>query len=163
MAEYAKILNGLDEATVAKNRRIIREYQDAVGQMEYTLGLERLSSPDLSDPTLVRVLDLLLDTYRTESNGVLYEKTSDDLHIEPLRKQLRSVIEALRNPEGEKGKGIVDPKNTRLPLTGAIDCLEFIRSMALAYVENPSSNIGYLDFLARITPREQKRGSILIP
>jgi hypothetical protein len=163
MEEYARILNSQDEATVAKSRRTIREYQDAVAHMEYTLGLERLSSPDLADQDLVQALDLLLDTYGTEAKGVLYEKASNDLRIEPLRKQLRNVIESLRNPEGEKGHGIVDPQNTRLPLSGAIDCLEFVRSMALAYMENPKSNIGYLDFLARITPREKKRGSILIP
>lgn len=163
MAEYAKIMHTLDEATVAKNQKAIREHQDALGRLEYTLGLERLSSPGLGDQDLVKTLDLLLDTYRTESKGVLYEKTSEDLRVEPLRKQLRSMIESLRNPEGEQGKGIIDPKSTRLPLSGAIDCLEFIRSMAQAYMESSHSDIGYLDFLARITPREQKRGSILIP
>ncbi len=162
MADYAKHLNSQDEATREKGRRTVGEHQDVIVHLEYTLGVERLSSRDLTDRDLVQALDLLLDTYRTEANGVLYEKTSDDLRVEPLRKQLRRIVESFRNPEGEKGTGIVDPQNTRLQLGAAIDCLEFVRSMALAYLADRHSETGYLDSLARLTPREQKRGSIFL-
>jgi hypothetical protein len=163
MADYARRLNRQDEAAVEKNQRIIREHQDVVGRLEYILGLERLSSHDLSDRDVLETVDLLLKTYQTESKGILYEKMSDNLRIEPLRQQLRTVIESFRNPEGEKAKGIVDPQNTRLQLGAAIECLEFIRSMVLAYMEDRNSETGYVDFLARITPREPSRGSILMP
>jgi hypothetical protein len=64
---------------------------------------------------------VLLETYRTEDKGVLYEKTSNDLRVESLRRELRKIVESFRNPEGEQSRGIVDPKSTRLPLGAAID------------------------------------------
>jgi hypothetical protein len=94
----------------------------------------------------------------------LYEKTSGDLRIEALRCSLRTAIEALRNPEGQEGRGIVDAKSSRLPLSVAIDCLEFVRSLAASYIADRESVSGYVDFLARLFPRDAKRGSsILMP
>jgi hypothetical protein len=122
-----------------------------------------MASRDLTDEDVARAVDLLLETYRTEDKGVLYEKTSDNLRVEPLRRELRKVVESFRNPEGEQQKGIVDPKSTRLQLGAAIECLEFIQSLVRAYLEDKRSTTGYIDFLARVIPREEKRSSLIMP
>ena len=50
-----------------------------------------------------------------------------------------------------------------LQLSAAIECLELIRSLAGMYLEERGASSGYLDFLARLFPREAKRSSIVMP
>jgi len=161
--DYGKRLRSLDANTQERNKRIFQDHQEAVVQLEYMLSRERLMSHDLTDRDLTQAVEVLLETYKTEANGVLYEKTSEDLRIEPLRKELRKTIESLRNPEGNEGKGIVDPQGTRLTLSAAIECLEYLRSLVTAYQEDRRSVSGYLDFLARAIPRKEARSSIIMP
>jgi hypothetical protein len=161
--DYRKRIQNLDQATLEKNRRVLREHQDVIAHLEYAISRQRILSRDLSDKDVEQAVDILLENYRTEDKGLLYEKNSDDLRVDSLRRELREIIESYRNPEGEEEIGIVDPKNTRLHLGAAIECLEFIRSLAMAYLKDRSSSSGYVDFLARIVPREEKRSSILMP
>jgi len=161
--DYARHLRSLGHAVQERNQRILRDSQNVVAHLEYTLSRERMASRDLTDEDVARAVDLLLETYRTEDKGVLYEKTSDNLRVEPLRRELRKVVESFRNPEGEQQKGIVDPKSTRLQLGAAIECLEFIQSLVRAYLEDKRSTTGYIDFLARVIPREEKRSSLIMP
>ena len=162
MADYARRIGTLDSSDHDRNSRIFRDYQDVIAHLEYTIARERMSSRDLRDRDVMQAVDILLDTYRTEDKGVLYEKTSEDLRIEPLRRELRKAIESLRNPEEER-KGIVDPQGVRLRLGVAIDCLECVRSMVIAYQSGrPSSPSGYVDFLARVLPRKDTRSSIVL-
>jgi hypothetical protein len=161
--DYQKRLQEMDLLNQEKHRRVISQYQDAIAHLEYAISQERLLSRDLKDKDVAQAVDVLLDTYRTEDKGILYETTSDDIRIEPLRQELRKIIETYRNPEGTERQGVVDPKNTRLPLSGAIECLEFIQSMIAMYRESRSSIWGYVDFLARITPRSEGKSSIIFP
>jgi hypothetical protein len=161
--DYAKRIRNLDGPAQERNKKVLQDHQSAVAHLEYTLARERMLSRDLTDEDVARAVDILLETYRTEDKGILYEKTSDDLRIESLRRELRKVIESLRNPEGEQNKGIVDPKSTRLQLGAAIECLEFIRSLVTVYMEDRRAATGYIDFLARVIPREEKRSSLIMP
>ena len=161
--DYGRRLRNLDENAQTRNRRILQDSQDAIVRLEYALSQERLVSHDLTDKDVVQAVEVLLETYKTEDKGVLYEKTSEDLRVEPLRRELRKIIESLRNPEGTESKGIVDPQNTRLTLSAAIDCLEYIRSIAAAYLQDRRSASGYVDFLARVIPRKETRSSIIMP
>ena len=161
MADYARRIGTLDSSDHDRNSRVFRDHQDVIAHLEYTIARERMSSRDLRDRDVMQAVDILLDTYRTEDKGVLYEKTSEDLRIEPLRRELRKAIESLRNPEGE-AKGIVDPQNVRLRLSVAIDCLECIRSMVVAYQSDKHSSSGYVDFLARVLPGKDTRSSIVL-
>jgi hypothetical protein len=162
-AEYRKRVQNLDQATQDRNRRVILDYQNVIAHLEYAISHQRIVSRNLKDKEVTEAADILLENYRTEDKGLLYEKTSDNLRVESLRRELRDIIESYRNPEGEKDKGIVDPKNQRLQLGAAIECLEFIRSLALAYMEDRGSSSGYVDFLARVVPREEKSSSIIMP
>ncbi len=160
--DYTKRIRSMGPNAYEKNQRLLHEHQDAIARIEYLLARERLSDPNLTDNNVVQAISVLLETYRTEDKGVLYEKTSEDLRIEALRRELRKSIESLRNPEGQENRGIVDPQKTRLSLSAAIDCLEFVRSLAAAYLEGRGSTSSYVDFLARLFPREEKRSSIVM-
>jgi hypothetical protein len=160
--DYAKHFRSLDPNSLVRNQRIVSEHQGALAQIEYVLARERLSDRNLTDKEVVEATGILIETYRTEDKGVLYEKTSEDLRIEALRRTLKTAVESLRNPEGQEARGIVDPQKTRLPLSVVIDCLDFVRALALSYIADRSSASGYLDFLARLFPREQKRGSSIV-
>jgi len=147
-----------------RNQRTFHERQDTIARIEYTLARERLSDRSLRDKDVVDAIGILLDTYRTEDKGVLYEKTSEDLRVEALRRTLRSTLEALRNPGGQENRGIVDTHSEHLPLSAAIDCLEIVRALAASYLADRVTDSGYVDFLARLYPREEQRGSsILMP
>ena len=161
--EYGKRLRALKPNDPDEVRRLLYDHRDSVAQLEYVLARERLSDRDLTDNDVSAAVNALLETYRTEDKGVLYEKTCDDLRVETLRRELRNTIESLRNPQGEAGRGVVDPVSKRLSLSAAINCLEFIALMASSFLADRGSASGYVDFLARLLPREGKRRSILAP
>jgi hypothetical protein len=161
--DYGKRIRSLDPATRERNKSVMHDYQDVIAHLEYALSRERILSRDFTDKDAAQAVDILLDAYRTEDKGILYEKTADDLRVESLRRELRKIIESFRNPEGEKGGNIVDLQSTRLQLSAAIDCLEFIRSLITAYQRDRHSASGYVDFLARVIPREETRRSIILP
>jgi hypothetical protein len=161
--DYKKHMQKMGPANQAKYQKAISDYQDVIAHLEYALSRERILSRDLKDRVVARAVDVLLETYRIEGKGIIYEKTSDDLRIESLRRELKTIIESFRNPKGEETAGIVDPSKVRLQLGGAIECLEFIRALAEAYLEDNSYGSGYVDFLARVIPREEARNSIIMP
>lgn len=161
--DYGKRIRSLDMNAQERSRRVLLDHQDAVAYLEYTISRERILSHDLMDRDVAQAIDVLLQTYKTEDKGVLYETTSEDLRVESLRRELRAIIESLRNPEGKEGKGIVDPQSARLTLGAAIDCLEYIRSIISIFMEDRHSSSGYVDFLARVTPRNEARSSIILP
>jgi hypothetical protein len=161
--DYGKRIRSLDKSGQERSRQVLLDHQDAVAYLEYTIAHERILSHDLTDKDVAQAIDVLLQTYKTEDKGVLYETTSEDLRVESLRRELRTIIESLRNPEGKEGKVIVDPQSTRLTLGAAIDCLEYVRSIVSIYMEDRQSSSGYVDFLARITPRKETRSSIILP
>ena len=162
-AEFSKKFGMQDPMQREKNRRILTENQDVIAHLEYVIAQQRLLSRDLSDTDVSAAVGILLDAYRTEDKGVLYDKSSDDLRVENLRRELRDVIEDYRNPEGEKDAGIVDPQSSRLLLRHAIECLEFLRSMIEIYSKDVRTPGRYVDFLARMTPKREPTSSIIVP
>ncbi len=161
--DYRKLLQSMDPVAQERSRRVLSDHQEVIAHLEHTLSRERILSRDLTDRDVEQAVVVLLQTYRTEDKGILYERTSDDLRVEALRRELRKVLESFRNPEGEDSTGIVNPQSIRLPLSAAIECLEYVRSLVLAYREDRRSASGYVDFLARAVPREEKRHSIIMP
>jgi hypothetical protein len=161
--DYRRHIQRMDPATYEKYKRVLVDYQEAVAHLEYVISRERILSRDLKDNNVAQAVEILIDTYRTEDKGVLYEKTSDDLRVESLRRELRKTVESFRNPEGKESQGLVDARSSRMPLSGAIECLEFIRSLIVIYMEDRGADSGYVDFLARITPREETKSSIIMP
>lgn len=160
-ADYARHVRRIDPAHLEKSMETFREYYgNVIGYLEFAIAEERRSSRDLRDQDVLKAIDLLLEAYRTEESGILYEKASEDLRIESLRRQLRAVMESLRNPQGLE-RGIVSPDSTRVPLGAAIACLEYVRGILLTYISDRHSSSGYVDFLARAVPRRGARSPIL--
>ncbi len=162
-ADYGKRLRTLDEAARERSIRVLTDHHEVVSHLEYAISRERLQLSDLADTEVAEAIDILLQNYATEDRGILYDRPSDNLRVDYLRRELKKVIEAHRNPEGGETQGIVDPKATRLQLHAAIECLEFIRSVIATYLEERHSTSSYVDFLARVTPREDARSSIIMP
>jgi hypothetical protein len=92
--DYRERLQKMNSSNQEKHRRVISQYQDAIAHLEYAISRERLLSRDLKDKDVAQAVNVLLDTYRTEDKGILYEKTLDDIRIEPLRQELRKIIES---------------------------------------------------------------------
>ncbi len=161
--EYAKLMRSQDPLLQEKHRRILSENQDVMAHLEYTIAQYRLVSRDLTDRDLRGAVDILLEAYRLEDKGILYEQEAGDLRVEPLRRELREVLESYRNPGGEGAKGTVDPRYTRLHLQSAIECLELLQAMIVLYSGNHHSGSSYVDFLARMIPRKESASSIIVP
>lgn len=160
--DYGRRLRAMDPDIAGVLREALGAHQDVVARLEYVLARERLSDRNLTDNDVIAAVDVLLETYQTELNGVLYEKTADDLRVEGLRRALRESIEKLRNEEPEN-RGVIDVQSTRLSLSGAVTCLKFVKNMAASFLKDRESLSGYVDFLARLAPREERRNSILMP
>jgi hypothetical protein len=165
---YIRHLHNADPLKQEKHRRVLDSYADIVAHLENALADERLRAKQLADKDVAEALDLLVDTYQTEDRGVLYEKTSSNLGIDLLRKELRGIIESYRNPgKNREEKIVISSEDKRLPLKSAIECLEFMRDMAASHIQAQASPTSYVDLLARIIPRKQHsdegKSSILIP
>ena len=90
---------------------------------------------------MAQALSLLLETYRTEDKGVLYEHVSNNLKVDSLRRQLRELVESLRHPEESTEK--------RLLLRDAIDALELIHDWVTSHMKDRLASMSFIDFLAR--------------
>ena len=165
--EYTRYLYALDPAKREVHQRVLSENGDVVAHVEAVLAQVRLTMRDLTDLDAAKALDLLLENYRTEDKGVLYERTAEDLQIESLRRELRDVIEFHRSPGQDDAKGIVGSQEKRLLLKSAIECLGFVRDLVGSHLANSKSPTSYVDLLARLVPGVQStsdaRRSIIIP
>jgi hypothetical protein len=161
-AEYAKLLRSLDPQSQARNEQVFHNHIDVLGRMEYAIAHARFLSRELMDNDAIQAVDLVLENYRTEAKGVLYEKTSENLRVESLRRELREVMESLRNPRQEEDPAVVSTQDRRLSLADAVICLECIRSLMGAFKTEGRSDSAYVDFLARFFPREENRSSIIL-
>ena len=161
--EYAKLLGRMDPGIQQKNRRVLNRYPNVIARLEYSLSREHFYARNLTDTDVAQAVDILIDTYRTEDQGILYERSSENLRVDALRRELRTVIESIRHPRKEEGPGVVDTHDDRLPIEAIIDCLEFIQSLIGAFRLSRHSSSAYIDFLARFFPQEETRSSLILP
>jgi hypothetical protein len=157
--ENARHLMSSDPQKQQKRARIIDRFHLVIAHLEYVIGRERRASKSLTDPDVAEALDLLLETYRTEDRGVIYEHTSSNLRVDAFRRQLREVVESYRNPnEGQR---------EALRLRDSLDCLELVRDLVGSHMALRESETSYVDFLARTAPRGQELetpgSSLIVP
>jgi len=148
-----------DPVKLEKRRRVYTEYRSLVAHVESMLADERRQSRDLSDKDVAESLDLLLATLRTEEKGILYERVSNDLRVDGLRRRLKEALDMHLNPQEE---GV-----ERMRRGQVIECLEVIRDVVASHMEAGPSELSYVDFLARLMPRKEmpagSGSSIIIP
>ncbi|HSW40318.1 MAG TPA: hypothetical protein VLL97_12590 [Acidobacteriota bacterium] len=165
--EFNKMLRGMDAVALERSKRVLTGSADLLMRLEYALARQRVISRAVVDRDVAQAVDILTATYKTEENGILYENTSDDMRVESVRRELRGIIESLRNPRKGRREGIVDPASDtgdeRLTPAAAIECLEFMKSVIAFFQKERDSATAYVDYLARYYPREKSKGSIIIP
>jgi len=157
--ESTRHLHSRDPKVEQARARVLDHFEPQVVRLEYLVAEERRSARDLKDRDVADAFDLLLQTYRTEENGILYERVSDHHQVESLRRRLREAVEELRRPK--------DAAQSVLRLSEAIACLEFVRGLVQSHIEARESPSSYVDFLARMLPRagviEQPGPSLIVP
>ncbi len=165
--EYRRYLLALDPRKHEAHEKVLSENGDVVAHVEFVLARERLTMRNLTDLDAAEALDLLLENYRTEDKGILYERTAGDLQTESLRRALRDVIESHRHRSEDGTRGVVGSQEKRLSLKSAIECLEFVRDLVDSHLSTSGSATSYVDMLARLVPGVQPvsdaRRSIIIP
>ena len=156
---YSRHLRPSDPAQARKYQYVLGSFQDVVSSLEYVIAEERRSSRYMTDKVAEEAVDLLLQTLQTEEKGVLYERTSNNLEAEALRRRLRDALGSHRAPQ--------EPGKTALRLGDAIACLELIHDVLEGHISSGPASTGYVDFLARMLPaRSRVEGggsSIIIP
>ena len=148
---YLRHLRPADAAKAARYQRVLEELEDVVANLEFVIAQEKRSSRDLADRDAAEAVDLLLQTLRTEDNGILYEHTSNNLQAEPLRRQLRDAVRQHRYPEEQGAR--------RIRLGDAMDCLEMIRDVIESHMQVSSSPTAYVDLLRRMLPAQSRLAS----
>ena len=152
-------LHTSDPLKLEKRRRVYSDYQALVAHIETFLAEERRLSKDLRDRDAAEALDLLLATLRTEEKGIIYERTSSDLRVDSLRRRLREVLDSHLNPAEGEGE--------RMRVAQVIESLEVIRDVLASHMDSGPSEMSYVDFLARLTPRSDREASqgssIIVP
>ncbi len=167
-AQERKRQFGDSDPVVAQSaQRIVSQHQYFLSAVEYALADERRASADVTDRDAADALDLILKTLRTEDKGILYEQTSSDLRVEGLRRRLLGTVEDARHPQKpQAARFSIESPPEPLRLGEAIECLEFIREIVARHLEDGGRDRSYVDFLARLLPREgarQSAPSIIIP
>lgn len=157
--EYRRFLRTADEPARQRYFRVLSRMEQVVVYLEILIAEERRTVRELADRDVLQALDLLIATLRTEDSGVLYERTSENLRVEGLRRALSEELHSLRYPQQQDRE--------RLHLKDAMECLELLRSMAASHVEPGAAPISYVDFLARNMPRlrqgAQAGSRIIVP
>lgn len=148
-----------DPVKLDNRRRVFRDYEDVLAEIEVFLAEERHANRSLSDKTVAEAMDLLLETMRTEQRGIIYERTSSDLEVESLRRRMKELLDAHSNP--------AEGKVRRLRISEVLQCLEVVREIIASHMRDGSSSLSYVDFLARLLPRNRHAtssgSSIIIP
>lgn len=164
----ARYYSSSDPAKQMKNQRTLSQFDNFISSLEFVLAEERRSSRDFKDQDAADALDLVLENLRTEEKGILYERTSNDIRIDIVRRRLAEQVQSARFPRQQKqGTDLVvpEPGAEALRLRDAIECLETIRDVVQNHMDEGPTAPSYVDFLARLLPsrgRIERTGSSLI-
>ncbi len=145
-AQRMRHLYSTDPAKMERRRRAYAEFEDFVMGLELFLADERRSSRELRDGDVAEALDLILATLRTEEKGIIYERVSNDLGIDTLRRRLMEYIGSHMNPPDGAGE--------RMRRSQVMECLEVIRDILQSHMQ--AGGPAYVDFLARLMPRSSR-------
>jgi hypothetical protein len=110
-----------------------------------------------TDREAADAVGLALETYRTESRGVLYENRAPNPLTQGLVRELRSFLEDLR--ERARRKAVA------FRLSDVIDSLDLLHARADFFTRTSAGPRAFLDFTAKNHPeieRDEKRGGIII-
>jgi hypothetical protein len=159
MELHGRFYTSPDPVRQQRNHRILSQFSECISRLEYLLGDERHVSRDFSDRHAAAALDLVLDTLRTEQKGVLYERTSNDIRVDIVRRRIAEFVQNQRSPQADArtpGQVVQMPGTEAMKLLDLVDCLETIRDVIQNHLNEGPGVQGYVDFLARLLPRRPK-------
>ncbi len=109
----------------------------------------------LRDQHVEEAVSFLLETYRTESKGIIYEHSSTNPLVQALVRKLRDVTEQYRSGQ--------EPDSPSLGPEEVVRCLKFVRLNVRHYAGGRGTD--YLDFVRRNHPelagRQDPSGGII--
>lgn len=106
-----------DPAEHKKRQRILTQFDTFISQLEYMLAEERRTSRDFTDQDAADALELVLENLRTEEKGVLYERTSNDIGVDMVRRRVMEIVQSARFPrQSEQRTDLVVRETCALPL-----------------------------------------------
>ncbi|MEE8587558.1 MAG: hypothetical protein V3T83_22195 [Acidobacteriota bacterium] len=132
-----------------------RNFGEVLARLEQAILRYAAGLTSIRDQDVLEAVELLKKNYQTEDKGVIFEHRSPNPLAGPLTKELRTVVEDLR--EGSEG---LPP----LRLSEALDCLENQIQDILYHIQESGQPLSYLQFITRTYPeiRNETRGSRLI-
>jgi hypothetical protein len=168
---HARHYTSPDPIRQQKYQRILSQFSDFISRLEYLLGDERHGSRDFTDQDAATALDLVIETLRTEQKGVLYERTSNDVRVDIVRRRIAEFVHAQRfPPEGasqQTGRIVQNVESEGMKLNDILESLETIREVIQSHLKEGQGAQGYVDFLARLLPRrstvDSGGSSLIIP
>ncbi len=148
-----------DPAKQMRYQRVVSQFRDFIAHVEYFFGDERRSSRSLLDKDVADALDLVLETLRTEHKGILYDHVSSNLRVDGMRRRLQQIVEYHRSSrtddhEAELISSPVDRQH--MTVQDSIESLEMLRDVVSSHMESGNGPQSYVNFLARLFPREGK-------
>ena len=105
----------------------------------------------LDDQLILEAVTLVLKTYQTEQNGVIYEHTSTNPLAQSLVRELRELLEHLRT---DRESGFSGLRGSDL-----LDCLGAVEADVRFHAEGDSAIENYLTFIRRNHPEATGKGS----
>jgi hypothetical protein len=153
---HARHYTSPDPIRQQKHHRILSQFADFISGLEYLLGDERHGSRDFTDQDAAAALDLVIETLRTEQKGVLYERTSNDVRVDIVRRRIAEFVQSQRSRQGAAdvpGRIVQSAETEGMKLNDVVECLETIREVVQSHLREGTGSQGYVDFLARLLPR----------
>ena len=126
-----------------------------IKEIEFFLGGYYFSMRSANDRDVQEALEVVLENYRTESRGIIYQHPSSNPFLQSIVRKLTAEIESVREATRKEMHS--------LPVSAIVSALEFQSELIRFLVETSSDHRAYLKFAVRQFPgaygEEREKGS----
>ena len=130
--------------------RTMEENAEIIVLLEQVMVEYAGSLTSIRDRDVLESVQLLKETYQTESRGIIYEKSSSNPLAQALVHEMRDTLERKRAKGASEG--------LRLGPTTAMNCLEVIEADIFYYLKTDGDSTEYLSFISRNHPEAASPG-----
>ena len=140
-----------DPARVRKFYQTTQQFGPVLVEIEKAIIRYAADLTTLDDEQTLAAIELLKDTYRTESKGVIYEHTSPNPLIQALARTVRESVETARTQRQTES-----PPPT---IDDLVDCLVVVENDIRFHLERGDEGESYLNFIKRNHPKTVSKTS----
>ena len=137
----------LEQLPPTKQRKFMETLQSSpilIGGVERMIVSSAADVSALRDSDILEAVSTVVETYRTEQKGLIYEHSTPNPLAQSLTREIRNFLEDVRKENEENSQSI--------PSHVFLDCLEFVQATIQLHL-SPSGEWGkYLDFATRNHP-----------